>query len=180
MPVEIAQLLSTAHHILDKEKAIPGIYKATHANHPCAVWVRESAQNYVWALSLGRHLVLEYLRRYGRYNASCGKPMPKVIDTLDNLRTLPQNIKITNNVYFSMHRVGGPKYWTDPFNDPCPILPDVFARALPETYNHVEDTIRAYRQFYIYDKYHLAQWYVKTGRNTIEPLPKPYWFPELI
>jgi hypothetical protein len=40
MIIEYAQLLSSAHHILDGEYAIDGIYKATHKNHPSAIWVR--------------------------------------------------------------------------------------------------------------------------------------------
>ena len=42
MILETAQMLSTAHHELDGENAIEGIYKATHKNHPSNVWVREN------------------------------------------------------------------------------------------------------------------------------------------
>ena len=49
MPIETAQLLCGAHHVLNPEKYdVP--YKKTHINHPCAKWVRTSKENY---LSLG-------------------------------------------------------------------------------------------------------------------------------
>lgn len=42
MIVESCQLLATAHPI--------GVapYKHTHFNHPCAIWVRQSRNNYLW------------------------------------------------------------------------------------------------------------------------------------
>jgi hypothetical protein len=63
MILETAQLLSTAHVELDGEQVA---YKATHKNHPSAVWARQNWQNYYW---LQRHLGAlgwEYFRRYGR------------------------------------------------------------------------------------------------------------------
>jgi len=68
MIVEYAQLLSTAHRLLDGEQYIeitdkgrkikrwhlPSInadtilYKASHVNHPSNRWVRESSQHYDW------------------------------------------------------------------------------------------------------------------------------------
>ena len=47
MILETAQLLCTAHHELGTSIEIP--YKATHKNHPSAIWVRDSAENYMWA-----------------------------------------------------------------------------------------------------------------------------------
>ena len=47
MILESAQLLCTAHIISDGESAdVP--YKATHKNHPSAIWARESVSNYIW------------------------------------------------------------------------------------------------------------------------------------
>jgi len=66
MIVEYAQLLSTAHHVLDGDMAISNIYKATHINHPCAVWVRESSENYMYLWRLLRELLIEYRHRYGK------------------------------------------------------------------------------------------------------------------
>jgi hypothetical protein len=42
-------------------------YKKTHANHPCAVWVRESRANYKWLAQLGWCLCKEYQFRYGQH-----------------------------------------------------------------------------------------------------------------
>jgi len=65
MILETAQLLCTAHHVLGADlETIP--YRKTHENHPCAVWVRESAGNYWWACMLALSLCREYTERYGR------------------------------------------------------------------------------------------------------------------
>jgi hypothetical protein len=68
MIVETAQLLSTAHRLLDGDKYADdaGLYKATHKNHPSAVWVRECAGNYHWAHVHLTALCAEYTRRYNR------------------------------------------------------------------------------------------------------------------
>lgn len=66
MVVETAQLLSTAHHILDGDDAIGGIYKSTHKNHPSAVWARETTGNYDWLYSHFVALCREYTHRYGK------------------------------------------------------------------------------------------------------------------
>ena len=61
MILETAQLLSTAHVELDGEQVA---YKATHKNHPSAVWVRSSANAYIWAWHHLKALGREYERRY--------------------------------------------------------------------------------------------------------------------
>lgn len=64
MILEHCQLLSTAHHILDADKAITGIYKSTHKNHPCAIWARESEKNYseLWKYTAFMFKEYEYRR----------------------------------------------------------------------------------------------------------------------
>jgi hypothetical protein len=108
MILETAQLLSTAHRVIDGEEYVGQsqsgrkakrwrlsgnvdaiMYAATHINHPSAVWVRENSANYVWLydhlLALGR----EYTYRYGRTHLT--------IDKLkDILKDSPQNIKQSN------------------------------------------------------------------------------------
>lgn len=64
MILETAQLLSTAHQLLDGERE--GLYKATHKNHPCSKWVRASKSNYQWLYSLFCSLCDEYTFRYGK------------------------------------------------------------------------------------------------------------------
>lgn len=84
MIVEYSQLLSTAHRVLDgmeytdtssgraiKRWKLRGdleyaLYKATHVNHPSAVWVRQSEANYRWLVSLLSELCKEYTYRYGK------------------------------------------------------------------------------------------------------------------
>ena len=64
MILEYAQLLSTAHHVLDGDDAPEGIYKKTHVNHPSAVWVRQSRANYLWTFTLLAYLLRQYTYRY--------------------------------------------------------------------------------------------------------------------
>ncbi len=64
MIVESAQLLSTAHHVLDDEEATAGIYKSTHKNHPSAKWVRDSLSHYQWVYNHFLSLCQEYTNRY--------------------------------------------------------------------------------------------------------------------
>jgi hypothetical protein len=71
MPLETAQLLCTAHQILDGYNGI--LYKATHIHHPCSVWVRESQANYIWLYMLFRDLAKEYTHRYGKQHLSWTK-----------------------------------------------------------------------------------------------------------
>ena len=85
MILESAQLLSTAHRVLDgiayKKATASGaqitrythplpLYQATHINHPSAIWVRESADNYMWLYSHFLSLCSEYTRRYGKTHRS--------------------------------------------------------------------------------------------------------------
>jgi hypothetical protein len=90
MILESTQLLSTAHRVLDgKEETIIKngrrnkiwklddpitnrvLLKATHQNHPSAVWVRESRDNYYWLVKYLTHLHLEYTHRYGKIHSYC-------------------------------------------------------------------------------------------------------------
>jgi hypothetical protein len=108
MILETAQLLSTAHRVIDGEEYVGQsqsgrkakrwrlsgnadaiMYAATHINHPSAVWVRENSANYNWLydhlLALGR----EYTYRYGRTHLT--------IDKLkDILKDAPENIEQSN------------------------------------------------------------------------------------
>lgn len=67
MILETAQLLSTAHVEID---GVMVAYKATHVNHPSAIWVRESIHNYNWAYQLLAALLDEYTYRYGKTHAT--------------------------------------------------------------------------------------------------------------
>lgn len=67
MCVELAQLLSTAHHELDGH--IVG-YKPTHKNHPSAKWIRECSGNYQWGYEHFKALCHEYTFRTGKVHKS--------------------------------------------------------------------------------------------------------------
>lgn len=111
MVTETAQLLSTAHRVLDGKETIKpsvsgkrmvkyydlfegqddlememALYKANHINHPCSVWCRETSANYDWLYQHFVALCDEYHKRYGRYHASDLK-------LLQPLRNKPRNIK---------------------------------------------------------------------------------------
>ena len=84
MIVENTQLLSTAHHELDGDNAIDGIYKKTHVNHPSAVWVRKSYDHYVWVWECAKQLCALYTARTGKVH--------KTEAILDLLAVTPANI----------------------------------------------------------------------------------------
>lgn len=86
MLMESAQLLSTAHRILDGHKYADKhtLYKPTHKNHPCAVWVRESKANYMWLWNHMRGCSMEFAKRYRKGHATA-----KLLQALSNP---PKNI----------------------------------------------------------------------------------------
>lgn len=86
--IEHSQLLSTAHRLLDgepyRELSANGrrilryrlnderesvLYKASHINHPSAVWVRSDLNNYKWLVECTKYLLGEYTHRYGKRHA---------------------------------------------------------------------------------------------------------------
>jgi hypothetical protein len=92
MILESAQLLSTAHRILDgtelqgKSKTgrkarrwilgdsrEPVLYSATHINHPSAVWARTSIENYNWLVDHFYALMNEYNYRYNKTHKCFGE-----------------------------------------------------------------------------------------------------------
>ena len=75
MPLESAQMLSTAHRVLNGDDwcDFNGIYKTAHINHPCSIWARESLQNYTWLYYHFYALCQEYTNRYDRQHLSFTK-----------------------------------------------------------------------------------------------------------
>lgn len=72
MILESAQLLCTAHIMLDGDNAnVP--YKMTHKNHPSAIWTRESLPNYFWVYEHMIALGKEYTKRYGKQHLTIAK-----------------------------------------------------------------------------------------------------------
>lgn len=67
MILESSQLLCTAHHILGSLEPRPTYFlKATHGNHPCAVWARKAVGNYDWLAVHNMALCVEYTFRYDK------------------------------------------------------------------------------------------------------------------
>lgn len=79
--LESAQLLSTAHVILDGKQVA---YKATHQNHPSAVWCRQSKANYLWLFEHFKALCDEYEYRTGKVHKS--------VEHLETLSKTPVSI----------------------------------------------------------------------------------------
>ena len=154
MILEYAQLLSTAHRVLDgvitqgvsatgrrRKSYVVGdsregrLYAATHVNHPSAIWVRKSRENYLWLANMLVVLCEEYTHRYGKSH----KVERDGLCWL--LKTVPTNI--------------GAEGWSEP------------TMAMPEDYKVPGDVITSYRNYYLKDKVRIARW---TNRSM------PNWF----
>ena len=153
MIIEYAQLMSTAHRVLDgqeyfgltangrkikrwrmpDEKYENGLMKASHVHHPSNVWVRASKANYVWLNQMWNHLLLEYTHRYGKRHACA--------DRMEVLYAWPENIPDL------------------PFTEPTP--------AMPDDCKITGNSLASYHKYYIERKVKFAKW---TKRNV------PLWY----
>ena len=72
MILESAQMLSTAHRVLDGDEYANnyGLYKMAHKNHPSTIWVRTCDENYEWLWNHMEALMYEYTHRYGKKHAT--------------------------------------------------------------------------------------------------------------
>jgi hypothetical protein len=105
MILESAQLLCTAHRLLDGVENLgksatgrnvkrwtladarePVLYSATHINHPSAVWCRKSVENYNWLADHMFALLNEYTHRYNKNHKVEG-------DLSYMLQSPPHNLK---------------------------------------------------------------------------------------
>ena len=146
MILEYAQLLSTAHRVLDGSVVIgvsktgrkqtryilPDsldsiLYSATHISHPSAVWVRHSISNYMWLAELLEECCKEYTYRYGKIHKveSSG-----LMQTLKN--NLPKNIP------------------NQTFTEPTPAMPDDCKVS--------GDSVSSYRNYYFMEKSRMWSW----------------------
>jgi len=86
MILEYAQILSTAHRVIDFETSWhDSLYKKTHINHPSTKWARETDKNYIWLHLLWVHLCQEYTHRYLKTHKTWSR-------LKDYLNKEPQNI----------------------------------------------------------------------------------------
>lgn len=147
MIVETAQLLSTAHRVLDgievqlelekngkrRKKKVwvlddsrnDLLYACTHINHPSAIWTRESVENYNWLVDHLHALGQEYTYRYGKKHATIEKCFYPLQSPPFGLRTWD---------------------WTQP------------PSAMDERYIISDDPIVNYRNYYKYGKAKLHKW----------------------
>lgn len=126
MILESGQMLSTAHRVLDGKETIvvennrkkkkyvlednileDVLYTATHINHPCNIWARESIQNYNWLYDHFCSMCDEYTYRYGKIHKSDFK-LRKV------LMKLPRNIQNEDLTTFALAM-------PDEFKKECPV-----------------------------------------------------------
>lgn len=153
MVVETAQMLSTAHRIVDPNNTHgihQHLYKTTHKNHPCTRWVCANEKNYRWLLHHFIGLAGEYYFRYwGKRHKSYEKLRPYV------LTVSPWNRD------FEPHYDNAEKGF----------LPITFAQAMPDAYKIADDPVTAYRNYYIGEKYRFAQW--QRTRKAPSWWPKP-------
>ena len=145
MILEYAQLLSTAHRVLDgnlvvvftdnnrKKKVYKHpdneldevLYKSTHINHPSAKWVMASKSHYDWLYNLFYELCHEYQYRYGKQHLT--------------------------DVKLSIILVNPPK------NIPNKSFEEPYL-AMPDQYKVPGNAIRSYQNYYNGDKQLLAKW----------------------
>ena len=154
MIIEYAQLLSTAHRILDGEETKilsnsgktmtsqwklddyreQHLYKCAYINHPSNKWVRAADSHYIYTMHLWNHLNREYTKRYENVH----KTFKKLCQYLNQL---PKNID--KNVGFLMP-----------------------PQCMPDECKNKNDTVDAYRTFYKAHKREFATW-----KNQV-----PEWF----
>ena len=148
MIVESAQMLSTAHRMIDgkeytdltksgrriKRWKHPNpnmektLYKACHTGHPSTVWVMESAYNYHWLYKHMMALNTEFKMRYGHILDH------KTVQLLEGaLMYPPKNISLNTIA-----------------TDPPP--------AMPEYCKIPGDSVASYKKYYIYEKQRFATW----------------------
>jgi hypothetical protein len=151
MIIEYAQLMSTAHRLLDGTQDIEkryvhgslparwrhikvwkhpseymdkGLMRASHVSHPSNIWVRASKENYMWLCQMWLWLMKEYTHRYGKHHA-CEARVEYLMDA-------PKNIP------------------TAPFTDPTP--------AMPEHCKVKNNSLSSYHNYYIQEKVRFAKW----------------------
>jgi len=134
MVLELAQMLTTAHHVCNS-KPWEGMYIQAHLNHPCTKWVRNNYLNYRWAYAHFKELSRQYHIRFGRMHKSFK-------EHYEYLQVAPADIpnKTTSNFL----------NWRNK-------NPEPFAQAMPDEYKN-EDAVTAYRTYYINDKQRFAKW----------------------
>ena len=146
MIIEYAQLMSTAHRVLDgkqvkrlskKNRLLTTydhpdpqldhtLYKSCHVNHPSGIWVRQSKKNYRWLYEMWTELNTEFMYRYDKI-----VPHESYRKLKWALFSPPENMP------------------EGEFTEPLQAMPDDVKN---------DSSITAYRDYYIKYKQHLASW----------------------
>ena len=144
MIIEYAQMLSTAHRMLDGTEYISQtlggrrikrwkhpnsnmegvLYKASHINHPSAKWVRENAIQYQFMYDMFVALCDEYTFRYGKVHMTDSK-------LREILNEIPRNMELGE--------------WREP------------PQAMPDDVK-TESSLEAYHKYYQVYKSRFAVW----------------------
>ena len=153
MVTESAQMLSTAHRVLDgvKEKRASKsgkrmldywkvgynldsiLMKPCHVNHPCTQWAMKSNHNYNWLYRHYEALSNEYTYRYGKEHGAFYKNSIHLF-----LRNTPFNIPITDEI------------------TPYAIAMKQYPECITES------AIESYRKYYLIAKQSFAKWTNRT------------------
>jgi len=132
MIIEYAQMLSTAHRMLDGKQytdASSGrriqrwrldnsnmdgvLYKASHINHPSTRWVRENAIQYQYAYDMFTALCDEYTYRYGKTHLTDTKLRVLLNEIPNNItlgvyseppQCMPEDVKVQNDSISAYHK----------------------------------------------------------------------------
>ena len=136
MILETAQMLCTAHRVLDGDERADklGMYKTAHLNHPSTKWVRGSLLQYEWTYHLFKFLCDEYTRRYDKVHKTDTK-------LREALKT-PPSLMTKMAKYISNY---GNKYTQPP-------------QCMPDQYKVQDDAVHAYRSYYKGEKSGFAKW----------------------
>lgn len=87
----------------------PQCYNATHINHPCALWARETDANYHWLVALFTGCLREYKRRYHKEHSvakllpffECAPAQITRAPMTPFALAIPDQYKVTNNAIAS-------------------------------------------------------------------------------
>ena len=142
MILETAQMLCTAHRVLDGDTVADklGMYKTAHLNHPSTKWVRGTPLQYEWTYHLFKSLCDEYTKRYDKVHLT-DKKFRKI------LSTPPFNIN--SQVMYMFHDNGNPYILAEYTQPP---------QCMPDQYKVPDDAVKAYRNYYIGEKAGFAKW----------------------
>ena len=160
MVIEYAQLLSTAHRVLDGEMYLgkttnnrnikrwrlpdereERLMTPTMMNHTSAIWVRQRKANYTWLYNMWCELLKEFTYRYGKVHATA--------------RLIPDLARVPDNCPIG------------PFTGPTP--------AMPDDCKVPGNSLQSYHNYYRMNKSHLWSWKGKINKREV-PVFMKEWF----